>query len=697
VFDTLGEAFGPSEMEKFWRGVNVFKGFDKEGKKIFKREGGIAGILKDIFDPNSTTKTVDEKINELFDLISNKFTKSIGPDSPLYSSLQKLGAKLGVIFQKIIVSIGTKISDIFKSGANWLKGEDVNKELENGVEKAARLAKESPWVQFLSPVWDGLKTAFAGIFDGFAEIAPQIAKKIIEGLTFAFKAVNYFLSDKTGRENLDKDALLNTGKKYLGGGTEKQMKQLSDKKDKSFDEQMSESFNKLSTGMTGVFNDEKLMKPFKDTFNDAWDKLKQALISGIKDGLKEAWEWLKPQVGPFILKYILMEAAKGFVKGAITDVAAAAKAAEVAKDTAQVGEGLAGAAKLGGKAATSIAGKALAFLGPVIGGITGALEAEETGRSTLGAGLLGVMTGNAKTGSFLGRYGFMEEGGTLDKLTGIAMSGVSGGLTGAAIGGVAGAGVGALPGAIIGAVTGVTGEIIKLSTEKTKEEINLEKEAKIKQQESVATEARKAAESVVDAANAAKENSINVVQQASQNIGPLASGIGVLPPSQVASAGFTGVGAGYSAQTQTSQEASSVTQTLNNIQQTVNKTTENVETTKQNLAKNDDNVKKIADASSQTSIDAGKVVVNLKKFEDNMMEGVNSIRKSVQNVNVNVAVAVQLDPKELEKIIVAQKDSLIRKAVSIIENNISPNASPKTVEKNDISGGAIATTAFGNV
>jgi hypothetical protein len=120
--------------------------------------------------------------------------------------------------------------------------------------------------------------------------------------------------------------------------------------------------------------------------------------------------------------------------------------------------------------AGKVLGKALPGLSLLTGGITGALQAEETGRSKTEAGILGALTGDAKTGSMFSKYVGLEEGSTGDKALGVAGAAATGALTGAAIGSVIPV-VGTAIGAGIGGLIGGGAELYKWWTEKSPEEV----------------------------------------------------------------------------------------------------------------------------------------------------------------------------------------------------------------------------------
>ena len=121
-----------------------------------------------------------------------------------------------------------------------------------------------------------------------------------------------------------------------------------------------------------------------------------------------------------------------------------------------------------GALATKAVGKVAPFLGLITGGISGAMEAEETGRSTAEATILGAITGDAKTGSTLSKYVGIEEGSTADKALGVGGAAATGALTGAAIGSII-PGIGTAIGAGIGGLIGGGAELYKWFTEKKPE------------------------------------------------------------------------------------------------------------------------------------------------------------------------------------------------------------------------------------
>jgi phage-related protein len=115
-------------------------------------------------------------------------------------------------------------------------------------------------------------------------------------------------------------------------------------------------------------------------------------------------------------------------------------------------------------------GRVLPFLSLVTGGVSGAMQAEETGRSTTEATILGAITGDAKTGSTMSKYLGVEEGSTTDKALGVGGAAATGALTGAAIGSFLLPGIGTAIGGALGGVLGGGAELYKWATEKKPED-----------------------------------------------------------------------------------------------------------------------------------------------------------------------------------------------------------------------------------
>ncbi len=120
---------------------------------------------------------------------------------------------------------------------------------------------------------------------------------------------------------------------------------------------------------------------------------------------------------------------------------------------------LGSAMSIGGK----IAGKVAAPLDLVLGGATGYMEAESTGRSKLGATALGTLTGDASTGSMLSPMMGIEQGSVADEAMGVLGAGGRGALIGAAVGSII-PGVGTAIGAAVGGVVGAGAEVLKIFT-----------------------------------------------------------------------------------------------------------------------------------------------------------------------------------------------------------------------------------------
>jgi len=154
-----------------------------------------------------------------------------------------------------------------------------------------------------------------------------------------------------------------------------------------------------------------------------------------------------------------------------------------------------------------------------------------------------------------------------------------------------------------------------------------------------------------------------------------------------------------SPQQQTSEKLMSVVtpDDLKKAKDLADKASAAVEANGQLIKATETNIVRIAESASKISIDIQKVTVDLKKFEDRLMQGVANIREVKKAVMVNVDVAVQLDVKELEEIIVKRKESKIRKAVSVIEKNLSDlkNGPVTLEEKEGADQGALAKGTLG--
>jgi hypothetical protein len=696
IFGKIGESFGAESMAKFWGGFELSK--DKFGNVVKKKIQGLPNVsdfLKEIFSskenekPEDAKKRIDKAFDDLIKLIQDKFGELTNPNSSIYASLGKLGDILGRVFQRIFTSAGSKIGEIFKKGAVLLKSGDMTKNVQDELQKV----EDSPWMKFIMPVWEGIKSAFLSAFDGFAEFAPELLKKIISGLTWIFKGVQYFLSDDKTRKELDKG---------MEGSFLKMSPSKSGTKQDSFSEKFNESFNKLSDGITGVFKNPDIMDPFKKAFDGAWEQLKKILIEGIKDGLTMAWNYLAPYIAAFLAKQMMFGTVKGAVQGALTGPAvnAAAKGAEGLGVAAKGAEELGAAAKgaevaanvaKAGKAA-GILSKAGSFLGPILkkagplailaGGLTGLAESDEK-EGLLGKSenvLQGVLTGGTKSGSVLSTFGILEKGGFMDKVAGVAGAALQGatvaGTTGAAIGALGGptAIFTGLAGAIGGGVVGAGTELYKIWRDsKTK-------------QENISSNAGEIAQNG-EIESVPLPSSVQQATSPQQNVSQQATSTA---PSQTTST---------SPQQQTSEKLMSVVtpDDLKKAKDLADKASAAVEANGQLIKATETNIVRIAESASKISIDIQKVTVDLKKFEDRLMQGVANIKEVKKAVMVNVDVAVQLDVKELEEIIVKRKESKIRKAVSVIEKNLSDlkNGPVTLEEKEGADQGALAKGTLG--
>jgi hypothetical protein len=110
------------------------------------------------------------------------------------------------------------------------------------------------------------------------------------------------------------------------------------------------------------------------------------------------------------------------------------------------------------------AGKVATVAAPVLGGLTGALQADDVNRGTLEATALGALTGDAKTGSAISGFVGIEEGSTTDKALGVAGAAANMAMLGAAVGSFV-PGVGTAIGAGIGGLIGAGTEMYKWATE----------------------------------------------------------------------------------------------------------------------------------------------------------------------------------------------------------------------------------------
>jgi len=164
-------------------------------------------------------------------------------------------------------------------------------------------------------------------------------------------------------------------------------------------------------------------------------------------------------MGSQAAKTAAAKSADDVVKTASKVVGKAAQA--TAKTTAAVTKTT--ATFVGGAAKAT--GKAVPFLAPVIGGVSGYMDDSEEAqkRSGVERTILGALTGDASTGSsFSGMLG-LEKGGAADQALGIGGAALTGAATGAAIGSVVPV-VGTAVGAAVGAVLGGGAEIYKILT-----------------------------------------------------------------------------------------------------------------------------------------------------------------------------------------------------------------------------------------
>lgn len=794
MFNALGDHFKPANMKKFFG------------------DQGIGGAIKRIFDKNAAKKDIDEA----FDQIIKAFTdQRNGLMAKIYPQLQKLGEIFGKIGQLIITKIGEAIGKAFKGGASLIKGDQLGGKLQKEFE-------DSPWGKFITPVWDGLKSAFLSMFDGFAELAPVLLEKAVKTITWIFKGIQYLLSSKQTRQQLDASSA--TGS-YLS---------FSNKKSGSdFEKKFDESYDKLSSGMSAVFNDDKLWDPLKNALSGAWDALKIKLL--------EAWEFVSPYIKKFLLANLVLNATTGAISGAASGFARAMvenpafrksmldklpfrgiKAATAATEGVAAKAATTVASKGLIASATSSAIKALPIIGQVVMAITalsdfaskkdslkqkykemeGIVSASAAANAAsfinvLTLGLLGddtlIMMGKwtASIGEsimdMLGPFGeslgdafsgaFSTVEGIGDVINGIfdlfdpdapAMAELGIGILKVVTGvintllGLASTMMN-IPIQIINKVIEKAGALfgldasnliptasfgikdsekfldekmneirkekeigarksdesgllfkerkdIKTSTDKIAKLIEKEKNAEsnnarielknrqLTEQQSILSKLTEAMSKQVDESKKKKlEEQFNKIQlEASNTRNAINSLKGV--KETVTSPEQTGRRI-TSFQRGPSQEdigndakAATTSVALNNTDKNITQVKENIKSIEKNVEQNSESTRRIVDSNSNLAIETKKVVVSLTNFQNDMMEGVNSIKTSVKNINVQVAVAVELNVKDLEKAIVKQKESLIRKAVSAIENNIAPTSTPTTQEKTG--DGVIASKFF---
>jgi hypothetical protein len=189
----------------------------------------------------------------------------------------------------------------------------------------------------------------------------------------------------------------------------------------------------------------------------------------------------------------------------------------------------------------------------------------------------------------------------------------------------------------------------------------------------------------------------DMIDEASKSINDAFTTIGKKMTTQGDMLDLTNLRKNVANQAQISKQSNEVTkkpsEDLKNIVNTNNETKSTIEQTKESLNETKSAIVDQTNSIKDLTVNTDKVKVNLDTLEKNLLTGINSIKATVQNVNVQVAVAVELNVTDLEKAIVKQNSSLIKKAVSIIENNLPSN--PSLDEKKGADGGRIAGKAFG--
>ena len=260
--------------------------FSKENMTKFFGKNGMRGAIEIIFNPKSSKEAIDQAFNDIINAFTNQ---KDGLMSKIYPQLQKLGDIFGKIGQLIITKIGEAIGNAFKGGAKLLKGNGL-------VQNLSDEFKNSPWGKFIMPVWDGLKSAFLSMFDGFAELAPVLLEKVLKSITWIFKGIEYLLASKEQRKALD--ATSATGS-YLSFDTTKKKGALTE-----FDK----TFDKLSSGVTAVFNDDKIWNPLKEALSSSWEEL--------KNRFKSAWDFVAPYIKTFLAANLVLKVGTGALVGA---------------------------------------------------------------------------------------------------------------------------------------------------------------------------------------------------------------------------------------------------------------------------------------------------------------------------------------------------------------------------------------------
>lgn len=268
MFTDIGNFFSPKSMKKFW------------GE-------GVGGVIKSLFDPKSTPQQMDAATDRLINLFSGKFGEL---ESKIYPTLQKLGLVFGKIGGRILKYLGEGIGNAFKNGAILLDNKGLAQKVGEQIEK-------SPWALFLSGVWVGLKSAFVSIFDGLSYIGPVIFDKLVKALTWTFKAIEYFLSSKERKDQLNKAV----GGSFLGIGDEKEAKT---DQEAIFDQ----AATRLQKGIQDVWNDPTVKSSLKEAISGAW--------SALKDRLLDAWEFVSPYIKKFLATNLIVKTTTGVLAGA---------------------------------------------------------------------------------------------------------------------------------------------------------------------------------------------------------------------------------------------------------------------------------------------------------------------------------------------------------------------------------------------
>lgn len=274
AFNALGNFFKPESM-----------------KKVFG-EQGFGGALKKIFNKDATQKDIDDGFKQIMNVFSDKGGEF---QTKVYPKLQKLAENFGKIGKLIIEKIGQGIGDAFKGGAKLLKGE----KLENNILKTI---EESPWSKFVTPIWDGIKSGFLSMFDGFAELAPELLKKVTAAIEWVFRGIEYLFSDDKNRKALDKMSA--TGS-YLSFDI---TKQTGGAAKSPFEESFQKSWTKLKEGVSSVFEDGKLWGRLKEVLENAWNALKEKF--------KAAWDYVAPYIKAFLAANLVLDIGKGVLVGA---------------------------------------------------------------------------------------------------------------------------------------------------------------------------------------------------------------------------------------------------------------------------------------------------------------------------------------------------------------------------------------------